>query len=64
MLKDSRAIIRRLKKEGFVLISVGGSHHKFRHPAYQRTVIVPHPKKDLAVGTVLAIYDQARWQKD
>jgi len=30
MENDSRKIIKRLKTEGFELISVRGSHHKFR----------------------------------
>lgn len=64
MLKDSRDIIRRLEREGFVLVSVSGSHHKFRHPQTRRTVIVIHPKKDLAVGTVRSMYRQAGWEKD
>jgi HicA toxin of bacterial toxin-antitoxin, len=37
-------IVRRLLDEGFELISIAGSHHKFRKGT--RTVIVPHPKKD------------------
>jgi len=27
-------------------------------------VIVPHPRKDIPIGTVRSIYDQAAWQKD
>jgi predicted RNA binding protein YcfA (HicA-like mRNA interferase family) len=64
MLTNSRDIIRRLEREGFVLISVRGSHHKFRHAASQRTVIVIHPKKDIAIGTAREMYKQAGWAKD
>ena len=64
MLRDSRDIIRRLRKDDFELISVGGSHHKFFHNVLRRRVIVPHPKKDLPIGTVRAIYRDAGWQKD
>ncbi|WP_114356576.1 MULTISPECIES: type II toxin-antitoxin system HicA family toxin [Rhodopseudomonas] len=64
MLRDSRDIIRRLEREGYRLISVSGSHHKFRDPRTNRTVIVPHPKRDMARGTVKAIYNQAGWAKD
>lgn len=59
---DSRTLIRRLLAEGFVQVSVRGSHHKLRHPATGRTVVVPHPKKDLPVGTVNSIYRQAGWR--
>jgi predicted RNA binding protein YcfA (HicA-like mRNA interferase family) len=64
MLRDSGKIIRRLRREGFALVSVRGSHHKFLHPTLKRVVIVPHPRKDIPAGTVRAIYDQAGWPKD
>ncbi len=64
MLKDSRDIIRRLKADGFELTAVRGSHHKFRHQASGRIVIVPHPRKDIPTGTIWSIYLQAGWTKD
>jgi len=64
LLRDSRDIIRRLRTEGFELISVRGSHHKLLHRETRRLVIVPHPKSDLPIGTVHAIYKQAGWKKD
>lgn len=57
--RDSREIVRRLKRGGFMLVSVSGSHHKFRKDG--KTVIVPHPKKDLPLGTARAIARQAGW---
>lgn len=59
MERDSKKIIKRLKDEGFELISVRGSHHKLRKGAV--TIIVPHPKKDLPVGTARAIAKDAGW---
>jgi predicted RNA binding protein YcfA (HicA-like mRNA interferase family) len=59
METDSRKIIKRLKDEGFELVSVSGSHHKFRKDG--KTVIVPHPKKDLPLGTARSIARQAGW---
>ena len=64
MLRDSREIVRRLEREGFVLVSVSGSHHKFVHPTQRKRVIIPHPKRDLPIGTVRAIYRDAGWEKD
>ncbi len=64
MLRDSRDTVRRLKESGFELVSVRGSHHKFRHEANGRIVIVPHPRRDIPQGTVRSICDQAGWQKD
>ncbi|CDX62531.1 conserved hypothetical protein [Mesorhizobium plurifarium] len=57
--RDSRRIIKRLKDDGFELVSVRGSHHKFRKGAI--VLIVPHPEKDLPVGTARAIAKQAGW---
>ncbi|MFM2281174.1 MAG: hypothetical protein RLZZ444_3405 [Pseudomonadota bacterium] len=56
---DSRNIIQRLKDDGFELVAIRGSHHKFRKG--DRTVIVPHPKKDLPIGTARSIARQAGW---
>ena len=64
MLRDSRDIIRRLLQEGFEQVSVSGSHHKFIHRLLRRRVIVPHPKRDMSIGTVHAIYKDAGWKKD
>lgn len=59
MERDSRKIVRRLLADGFVLIASKGSHHKFRKG--ERTVIVPHPKKDLPLGTSRNIARMAGW---
>jgi predicted RNA binding protein YcfA (HicA-like mRNA interferase family) len=59
MERDSKRIIRRLLDEGFELVSTRGSHHKFRKNG--KTIIVPHPRKDLPVGTARAIAKDAGW---
>ncbi len=59
MLRNSRDIVKRLKAEGFEMVSVKGSHHKFRKGAI--TVVVPHPKKDLPVGTARSIARRVGW---
>ena len=64
LLRDSRDIIQRLRADGFELVSVRGSHHKFIHRQLRRMVIVPHPKRDMPIGTVRAIYRGAGWTKD
>lgn len=58
--RDSRLIVKRLLADGFVLVSVKGSHHKFRLGVC--TVIVPHPKKDLPLGTAHSIARMAGWE--
>ena len=59
MERDSRKIVKRLKQEGFELVSVRGSHHKFRKGSI--VLIVPHPEKDLPIGTARAIAKLAGW---
>ncbi|MDJ1158591.1 type II toxin-antitoxin system HicA family toxin [Chelatococcus sp. SYSU_G07232] len=61
MLINSRDIIQRLERDGFVQKSTKGSHCKFWSPVTKRVVIVPHPRKDLPLGTVSAIYKAAGW---
>ncbi len=60
METNSRIIIRKLEKSGFDLVAIEGSHHKFRKGS--RIVIVPHPKKDLPLGTARSIAKQAGWR--
>ena len=60
MERDSRKIVQRLVADGFVLVSIKGSHHKFRKGA--TVVIVPHPKKDLPTGTARSIARMAGWE--
>ncbi|CDX11234.1 conserved hypothetical protein [Mesorhizobium sp. ORS 3324] len=57
--RDSRKIVKRLKDDGFELVSIRGSHHKFRKG--EIVLIVPHPEKDLPIGTARAIAKQAGW---
>lgn len=59
MERNSGKIIKRLKSEGFEIVSITGSHHKLRKG--EMTVIVPHPKKDLPTGTARNIAKMAGW---
>jgi predicted RNA binding protein YcfA (HicA-like mRNA interferase family) len=56
---NSKDIVKQLRKAGWELESVRGSHHKFKNPETGNVVIVPHPKKDLPNGTAQAILKQA-----
>ena len=55
----SAAVIKRLEAAGWRLVAVRGSHHQFKHPDKPGRITVPHPKKDLGVGLVRAIFKQA-----
>ena len=55
---NSRQLIKALKKDGWKEVRVTGSHHHFQHPTKSGTVTVPHPKKDLPLGTLKSIEKQ------
>ncbi|WP_029548810.1 type II toxin-antitoxin system HicA family toxin [Rhizorhabdus wittichii] len=59
MERDSRKIIKRLLSEGWEQVSARGSHHKFRRD--EVSLIVPHPKRDLPIGTARSIARAAGW---
>ncbi len=56
---DSRKLIKRLQDDGWVLKRISGSHHHFVHPTKKGLVTVPHPKRDLPIGTLRSIEKQA-----
>jgi predicted RNA binding protein YcfA (HicA-like mRNA interferase family) len=56
---DSADIVRRLRLAGWEYVSTRGSHHKYRNPRMGKCVVVPHPKRDLPIGTARAILKQA-----
>lgn len=59
---SSREIMVKLKADGWEVVQIRGSHHQFKHPTKAGRVTVPHPKRDLPIGTVRSIYRQAGWQ--
>ncbi len=59
MERNNKRIVKRLLAEGFERVAVKGSHHKFRKGAL--VVVVPHPKKDLPLGTARSIARMAGW---
>ncbi|TID17651.1 hypothetical protein JO83_09540 [Avibacterium paragallinarum] len=56
---NSANLIKQAEKDGWVLVSVKGSHHQFKHPTKKGRVTIPHPKKDLHIKTVNSILKQA-----
>ncbi len=56
---DSRALIKQLEADGWCLVKVVGSHHQYKHPTKPGKVTVPHPKKDLPIGTARSVLKQA-----
>jgi predicted RNA binding protein YcfA (HicA-like mRNA interferase family) len=58
---NGRQIIRALRRGGFELVRVSGSHHVLRKPGVPNSkVIVPvHRARDIPPGTVASIVKQA-----
>ena len=59
---NSREIISRLESEHWYKVGGKGSHQKFKHDKKPGRVVVPHPKKDLPIGTLKSIFKQAGWE--
>jgi predicted RNA binding protein YcfA (HicA-like mRNA interferase family) len=55
----STDIIHALRRDGWVLKRTKGSHYHFMHPTKSGIVTVPHPRKDLPLGTLRSIEKQA-----
>ena len=56
---DSKAVIKALKKDGWIEVDQKGSHKQFHHPTKTGRVTVPHPVKDLKIGTLKSIEKQS-----
>lgn len=52
---DSRTIISRIEADGWYQVRQKGSHKQFRHPTKPGLVTVPHPKRDMPIGTLRSI---------
>ena len=56
---DSRKIVKILEKDGWYKADQSGSHIQLRHPSKKGRVTVPHPKKDIPIGTLRSIERQS-----
>ena len=56
---QSRELIKELRSQGFEHAGGKGSHRKLKHKGSGKHVTVPHPVKDLPVGTLSGIRKQA-----
>ena len=59
MPMDSSTLIKHIKADGWYLDRTKGSHHVFIHDTKEGIVVIPHPKKDVPIGTVNSILKQA-----
>jgi predicted RNA binding protein YcfA (HicA-like mRNA interferase family) len=56
---SSSDVIRKIKADGWELVRTKGGHYHFKHPTKPGIVTVPHPKKDLPIGTLKSIEKQS-----
>jgi predicted RNA binding protein YcfA (HicA-like mRNA interferase family) len=54
----SRDVIKLLKADGWYEVNRVGSHKQFRHPTKKGRVTVPHPNRDIPIGTLKSIEKQ------
>jgi predicted RNA binding protein YcfA (HicA-like mRNA interferase family) len=53
-------IISALKSVGWVQVAQKRSHVQFKHPTRPGRATVPHPRKDVPLGTLRSIEKQAQ----
>ncbi|MBK3660933.1 type II toxin-antitoxin system HicA family toxin [Bradyrhizobium diazoefficiens] len=56
---DSRETISALQSDGWFQVAQKGSHIQFKHPTRKGRVTVPHPKRDVPLGTLKSIERQS-----
>jgi predicted RNA binding protein YcfA (HicA-like mRNA interferase family) len=56
---NSREIIAAIQRDGWVQVAQRGSHVQFKHPTKKGRVTVPHPERDIPIGTLKSIERQA-----
>lgn len=55
----SRNVIAALERDGWREVARRGSHVQFKHPTKPGRTTVPHPERDIPVGTLRNIEKQA-----
>jgi predicted RNA binding protein YcfA (HicA-like mRNA interferase family) len=55
----SQDVIRALRSDGWEQVGQKRSHVQFKHPTKKGRVTVPHPKKDIPIGTLRSVEKQA-----
>jgi predicted RNA binding protein YcfA (HicA-like mRNA interferase family) len=58
MSLSSREVLKSLNAAGFVVVAQKGSHVQLKHPDRAGRVTVPHPRRELPVGTIMSIERQ------
>lgn len=56
---SSREVIQRLREDGWYEVAHEGSHKQFKHGTKPGRFTVPHPVRDIPIGTLRSIEKQA-----
>jgi predicted RNA binding protein YcfA (HicA-like mRNA interferase family) len=56
---NSRKIISTLEAAGWLHVATKGDHWQFKHQTLPGRVTVPHPKRDIPIGTLRSIEKQS-----
>jgi predicted RNA binding protein YcfA (HicA-like mRNA interferase family) len=56
---SSREVIQRLRADGWYEVAQQGSHKQFKHSTKKGRLTVPHPVRDIPIGTLRSIEKQA-----
>jgi predicted RNA binding protein YcfA (HicA-like mRNA interferase family) len=55
----SADVISALQKDGWYEVARKGSHVQFKHPLKKGRTTVPHPQRDVPIGTLRSIEKQS-----
>jgi predicted RNA binding protein YcfA (HicA-like mRNA interferase family) len=55
----SKEIIKMLTDDGWYHVKTVGDHSHFKHPEKSGKVTVPHPVKEMPIGTLISIERQS-----
>jgi predicted RNA binding protein YcfA (HicA-like mRNA interferase family) len=55
----SADIIKALRADGWFEVAQKGDHKQFKHPTKPGRVTIPHPVKDMPIGTLISIEKQS-----
>jgi predicted RNA binding protein YcfA (HicA-like mRNA interferase family) len=56
---NSRDVIAALERHGWQPVAQKGSHIQYKHPSKLGRVTVPHPRRDIPIGTLKSIERQS-----
>jgi len=57
---SSRELIKVLRKNGWYLYEIHGSHYQFKHDNNKVKITIPHPKKSLKIKLIKNVLKQAK----